>query len=319
MIRVFIILAMLTLNAGTVQAAMITPTKPLAGAATMQSINALIAQNANDPMPVRIDRMSAAFLGAPYKADFFGEGSTGKYDKDPVFRFDGFDCTTYIETVCALAMARNFKDFKRLIIRMRYKNGKVAFVSRNHFISMDWVPENVRQGFVKDITANVAGKYGVNKAAAIIDKNTWYRKLPTSRLSPAPTTSTAQASLLNALHVEGKNFKPGRASLPYIGLDVLFMNSKPNSTIFDAIPSGSIINIVRPNWNLAKSIGTNINVSHQGFAIRTPNGTLLFRHAKAGKTRQVTEEPLETYLRPFINSKTIKGVNILMPQNVIIQ
>lgn len=314
MIRVFMMLIVLVFSSGSLYAAMITPAQPLAGAATMNNITALIAQNAADPIPVRIARISRAFLGAPYKADYFGEGTTGKYDKDPIFRFDGFDCTTYIETVCALAMARNFDDFKRLIEQMRYKNGKVSFLSRNHFISMDWIPENTRQGFVKDITVHVAGRYGTNMATAIIDKRGWYQKLSSSRLSPAPTSSSTSASLLNALHTEGNAFKPQRASLPYIGLDVLFVDKKPNVTIFDAIPSGSIINIVRPDWNLQNSIGTHLNVSHQGFAIRASDGTLLFRHAKAGKTLRVTEEPLDRYLYRFLTSKSIKGINILMPQ-----
>ncbi len=311
--RFFCMLILLVFNASVLQAATTTQAHPLAGAATQDNIRALIAQNTADPLPVRIARISNAFLGAPYKADIFGEGDAGKYDKDPVFRFDGFDCTTYIETVCALAMARNVDDFKKIITRMRYKKGKISFVTRNHFPSMDWIPENTRQGLIKDITSQVAGRYGIHTAIAIIDKQSWYKHLSLSRLSPIPATPAAQAAQLKALQNEGKSFKPERASLPYIGLDVLFIDGKPNATLFDAIPSGAIINIVRPNWNLSHSIGTHINVSHQGFAIREENGTLLFRHAKAGKTLQVSQEPLTDYLHQFIGSKTIKGINILMP------
>src|SRR5690606_32543867 len=54
-------------------------------------------------LPERVDKLSSIFLGSDYVGDPLGEGESGVYDRDPLYRFDAFDCTTYVETVLALS------------------------------------------------------------------------------------------------------------------------------------------------------------------------------------------------------------------------
>jgi hypothetical protein len=83
-----------------------------------------------------------------------------------------------------------------------------------------------------------------------------------------------------------------------------------NTAIFDRIPNGAVVSIVRPNWNVLKVIGTRMNVSHQGLLFRV-NGVLHLRHAKREVGRKVTQEPFVEYLRRAIAFKTIGGIHLL--------
>lgn len=65
------------------------------------------------------------------------------------------DCTTYVETVMALALcmkqkAHTFQAFCRNLQRLRYEDGKVAYTRRLHYFTY-WIEENVRKGLVTDV------------------------------------------------------------------------------------------------------------------------------------------------------------------------
>ena len=242
------------------------------------------------PLSGRIEAISSRFLGHPYVLGPLGEGP-GAYDKDPLYRFDVFDCTTFVETVMALSLAKDFKDFERLMNLIRYKDGVVSFVARNHFTDADWIPNNASAGFLRDITQTVAGKNGAKVATAVIDKAAWYRKMKFDDV--------------------GQNIKPETVSIPYVALDSIFPESGGvDQDLLDRIPSGAVVNVVRPNWDLAKAIGTRMNVSHQIFMIRK-NGRLLVRQATSAGQKKVVDMDVIEFLRPLLQSPTIKGINVL--------
>ncbi|MDD5304659.1 MAG: DUF1460 domain-containing protein, partial [Elusimicrobia bacterium] len=166
--------------------------------------------------------MSSRFLDRPYMVSPLGEGSSGVYDKDPLYRFDGFDCTTFVETVMALSLAKDSGDFERLINLIRYERGAVSFTARNHFTDADWIPNNIRAGFLRDITSIVAGKEGNQIASAVIDKAGWYRKMGVSSLSVPGASQQDLAALLANLNSEGQNIPPKTVSIPYVSLDSIF-------------------------------------------------------------------------------------------------
>src|SRR5262245_45756565 len=94
----------------------------------------------------RLEHFSEQFMGAPFEAGPLGEGPQGRYDQGPECRFDAFDCTTLVETVAALALTREASEFSRWLRQIRYQNGRVDFLSRNHFPCGDWVPHNASLG-----------------------------------------------------------------------------------------------------------------------------------------------------------------------------
>lgn len=263
-------------------------------------------------MPSRLNFISAEFLGKPYLLGALGEGISSNYDQFPLYRTDAFDCETYVDTVLALALANNPANFKQCINRVRYRDGLVSFINRNHFTCLDWNQNNQRQGFVKDITTTITDKNHhsiVQYARAIIDKPGWYSHMTIKTIRRNNIDPSLQLELLNSLKLEGSKLPRATSVIPYIPLTALFdKKGKANQYVFKQIPNAAIIEIIRPNWDLTKESGTHMNVSHLGFAI-WKDGTLFFREASS-VYGQVVDVPLSDYLRDALKSPTIKGINV---------
>ncbi|CEK11787.1 N-acetylmuramoyl-L-alanine amidase-like domain-containing protein [Legionella hackeliae] len=270
-------------------------------------------------MAARLEAISAQFLGKEYLLGALGEGKKARFDQAPRYRTDAFDCDTYVTTVLAIALASDTNNFKQCMCRIRYENGHVTYTNRNHFTSLDWNKNNQLQGFVKDITTNF--KDANNKpvaliATALIDKPSWYQHLSIKNIRLYPQNDEKEQLLrLTDLKNRGNILPKTNSQLPYIPLTALFdAKGAANQFLFSQIPNASIIEIVRPNWNLKEAIGTNLNVSHLGFAF-WKNGVLYFREASS-VYGQVVDVPMIDYLKEALNSPTIKGINvqIVVPQ-----
>lgn len=98
----------------------------------------------------RVEFLSGLFLKTPYR-EFTLMGSKDMEEK-LVVDLSGVDCFTFIDYVEAMRLAKSFKDFLKKLQRIRYRNGNVSFIDRNHFFT-DWIENN--SDFVKDITVTV--------------------------------------------------------------------------------------------------------------------------------------------------------------------
>lgn len=268
--------------------------------------------NLKSDLSARIETISAQFLGKPYLLGALGEGAQGYYDKTPLYRSDAFDCETYVDTVLALAMADDPTEFKQCIRQIRYQNGWVSFTHRNHFTCLDWNHNNEKQGFIKDITTSLTDNHGLplaKTAKALIDKPSWYQHFSSSIIRVDNASTIEKNKRLALLKRKGSHLPRTLSTTPYIPLAALFDRSgEAKMSVFNQIPNGAIIKIVRPNWDLQQQIGTRLNVSHLGFAIRK-NDQLFFRSASSAK-HCVTDESFIDYLRKAQKSPTIKGINI---------
>lgn len=278
----------------------------------IQSLYSTISASHSQNVIERIKVDSAYFLGKPYLNGALGEGPTGKFDQSPLYRTDAFDCLTYVSTVLALVKADDLTDFEMNIKKINYRNGIVGFSNRNHFTQIDWNQTNVKNGYLRDITETILDVQG-NKLALIsktlIDKPTWYARLSDRIKLLKPVSDKQAEALLQALHAQGKTMHVEESCVPYIPLTALFDdNSNAKLGIFKQIPDGSIVEIVRPNWDLRKIIGTHLDISHLGFAIYTPQG-LMFRNASSLQG-QVADISLIDYLKKYLDSPTVKGINI---------
>src|SRR5215471_10784746 len=97
----------------------------------------------------RIEILSRHFLGHPYKPNPL----IGSADTAEVFTasLDGFDCVTYIETILALARASNVDDFIKWLRKIRYEDGRVQWLRRNHYMTL-WIRNNLRKGIIKPVS-----------------------------------------------------------------------------------------------------------------------------------------------------------------------
>lgn len=172
------------------------------------------------------------FLGARYINSPLGEGCAP--DSDPLIRFDAFDCTTFVETVMANG------DIETLN-QIRYKDGQIGFLNRNHFIESDWLVNNL------DRVQNVSADYAQTKVRrVIIDKRSWFKKV----------------------HNIDTDFKPVAVELEYI----------PYEFAKDLIIEKTMIVLfVADNADFRDKIGTDLAVVHMGLIM--PNGVL--RHASS--------------------------------------
>lgn len=258
----------------------------------------------------KLDVISRRFIGYPYVLGPLGEGYQGKYDQDPLYRTDQYDCLTYVDTVIGLTLANNLEDYKTINTKLRYKNNQPKFTERNHFTSLDWNKNNADKGFVSDITYQIKDRQNkpvATSAKTTIDKHSWYRHMGQSVIKLNDASHSSER--LQALRNESKHMKKQLVETPYIPLTTLFNeDGEPNEYLFSQIPHGSVIEIVRPNWALKDKIGTNLNISHLGLGMRE-NGQLMFRHASS-TDKKVVNIPLQTYLKKYLTSPTIKGINI---------
>ena len=268
---------------------------------------------ANYNIKGKVKFISGYFLGKPYLLGALGEGPVAIFDKSPLYRTDAFDCLTYVATVLALAESNNLAEFQKNIKRINYSQGQVKFLYRNHFTSTDWNPQNQANGYLRDITKKITDRNHhsiVKIARAYINKPNWFRNLPVSCIKQfVPLSAIKMQQLLFQLHSLGGLTKLVKSEIYYLPLNKLFNSqNKANMYLFNQIPSGSIIEIIRPNWNLRGKIGTNLQVSHLGFAVRTKQG-LMFREASSLENK-VIDISLIDYLKDYLKSSTVKGINV---------
>lgn len=265
------------------------------------------SQSAN--VAERVSADSGFFLGKPYVLGALGEGPTAKFDQSPLYRTDAFDCMTYVSTVLAMAESKNFQQFRQHMLDVQYSNHSPSYLTRNHFVSVDWNVNNEKQGFLTDVTKKLfPNDYKI--ADALINKPNWFAKLKADNIKQfKPLSEQETKQRLDEMHALGEKTKAVVSLLSYVPLTALYgKNGKPIMRQFDKIPSGAVIEIVRPNWVLAALIGTNLNVSHLGLGVRI-NHVLMFREASSIHNK-VVDIPLSTYLAGYLNSATVKGINI---------
>jgi hypothetical protein len=227
---------------------------------------------------------SARLLGAPYAESPLGEGEGSKVDDDPLWRFDAFDCVTFVETALALSTTDSQEDFEKAMNAIRYRDGEVSFIARNHFMNPDWIANNAR--LVRDATADVAKAAGIDARIrrTLLDRKSWFKKT----------------------HRIDADLEPQEVRLAYISVADI---SEAREKFARAIGAAMIANIVVEDAKAAEKYGTDNDIAHTGFLI--PAGkTLTFRHAssRAGK---VVDVDFFDYLKSLGKNKKYIGVNLL--------
>lgn len=90
----------------------------------------------------RLDYFTKALKGKPYRLGPMGEGYLGKIERKPLVYLDSVDCVTFVEHALALARATHEDSLFWELQRIRYKNGKISYAYRKHFMIADWVADS---------------------------------------------------------------------------------------------------------------------------------------------------------------------------------
>jgi hypothetical protein len=96
-----------------------------------------------EPDPInRVVHLARKNIGQPYDIYLLGEAPYEMYDPDPMYCLNKSDCVTFVEHMYAMGLSDNWTSFFNLLQRLRYKDGKVGMLTRNHESVADWEPNN---------------------------------------------------------------------------------------------------------------------------------------------------------------------------------
>jgi hypothetical protein len=176
---------------------------------------------------------------------------------------------TFVETAIALASASTLSDARLALDDVRYA-GTPAYAERNHEVLSQWIPSNVRKGWLAEATHAIAGG------------------------SARPAAKEYTPASWRAVRAAGRAI-PGvpRARLPLGRFDVAIVAPADVPPLARRLPEGAIVLVVRSD---APDRAT--RVTHAGLVVRTPGGAALVRHATSSRgVGKVIEEPLDRFLR----------------------
>ncbi len=260
-------------------------------------------------------------------------------DEKDLYRGDAFDCVTFIETSIASAQSPDFETFEKYMNAIRYKNGQVDFVHRNHFTDVDWAPNNIQAGVLSEETSALSQELGLPllKAKARVDKQAWFKGFHDLDVNLAVQNIELPYLSFRSLFIDGAGLLAAQSAYQAIedkhiatikgttdealqmqaradwltDLKALDLKSVIKPAVQDSrILEGSVLNLVAPDYKLSqKGFETDYTVAHQVLVIRR-EGRLYVR--EASKTfRKVVEIPFENYFLSKLNNPLQKGINVL--------
>jgi len=234
----------------------------------------------NLPLSDRMDKVSQPMLGKPYVADPLGEGRG--FDKDPVVRYDLFDCLTFVEEVLALSLSGDPIHAGAVRTKLRYSGNNIYYKYRKHFMELQWIPDNVRAGWLKDTTAEYGPTTTMTKLISYASWGAWNRR--------------------KLFALKDRELPVGQMSLRVLPLDTALeaaANIRPGSLILTVRADRPTV----PIW-----------ITHLGFTVPREEPTI--RHASRMKSAMDTRDHslvwyLE-HLKTYVNWPTA-GIAILEP------
>jgi hypothetical protein len=171
----------------------------------------------------------------------------------------------YSEHTYAMALGHNWSHFMLLLQRIRYRDGRLGVITRNHYTEADWNVSN--RWLIKDITGKIAGKRAV-KFKQKIDRTRFFKKR--YQLTVDIPVEEHKDIYLPMEHVELA--KPHLQDGDFVNIvrGIVRSGSKPNATF-----GGSA-------W-----------VGHVGLIAMGEDGQPHLIHSSKPRVR---EEPLDTYI-----------------------
>jgi hypothetical protein len=226
------------------------------------------------------------FIGSPYEEHTLDTGAGEQLTAN----LHSFDCVTFVENILALAVCVkndrfSFEEYRKTLETIRYRGGKRnGYASRLHYFS-EWISDNIRKGFVRDLTKDL---HGIPR-----------RKTLNFLSTHAEMNRNLQADSVRNQIIATENDLSAR---PMYVIPVSDFH-----TIESEISAGDIIAIATTEEGL--------DVGHTGFAIHGSDGVLHLLHAsESGKKVEVTAETLQQYLQKHRKDAGIMVLKILATQ-----
>lgn len=277
---------------------------------------AKLSPRKGEDFPLILDAVARALLWKPYELGPLGEGPGTKHPQ-PLYRTDAFDCTTFIETVMANAYCFGAKNcLEKKMRAIRYKGGKIGFRERNHIPELDWLPNNVRAGYLEDLSGKLfPGEW--KTANVTINREEWLASQGEEK-KPAMQAPAKFPYLPAAVFFrkrEGKPPEPVKKPEEEEELDpvkkkfraelaALRENYEPIEEKLREIPSGTILNLV----SAEKKDPLLPAITHQGLVVQREDGAHFLHAAKANG--HVSDARLGDYLLRYMKSANYRGISL---------
>jgi hypothetical protein len=193
-----------------------------------------------------------------------------------------YDCVTFVENVVAFAclvksQEKSFKAFRRLIQKIRYRQGRLrGYSSRLHYFS-DWIHDNQRKHILTDITAEIGGRP--------------FRK--------AITFMTTHPDLYPALKNAAALRRMKLIERTISKRSLLFIPKKALRRLEDRIHDGDLIAVT--------TNAEGLDVQHVGLAIKVKNRIHLLHASSAVGKVVLSQKTLYGYL---MQSKVRSGIMV---------
>lgn len=188
----------------------------------------------------RVQILAKQAMGQNYDIYLLGEYPFEIKDKQPLFNLKQSDCVVFSEHMYAMALSHDWKEFFAMLQRIRYKNGEIGMLTRNHYTEADWVKNN--DWLITEITNEIGGG-DVKKVTSEIDRAKFFKK-----------------------HGIGQNIPKEKIEWTYI----------PGDSVYKVLPylkTGDFVNIVR------SYPGGEPWVGHVGLISVEEDGTVNFMHS----------------------------------------
>jgi hypothetical protein len=107
-----------------------------------------------DPLQ-RVMKLARKSIGQPYELFLLGEFPFELHDPQPLYCLGKSDCVVFVEHIYAMALSKDWPSFFQLLQRIRYHQGHIGLLTRNHYTEADWNPNNA--WLVQDLTDALPG------------------------------------------------------------------------------------------------------------------------------------------------------------------
>lgn len=199
-------------------------------------------------LPDRVVRIGRKNLGQPYDMYLLGEFPFETYDPQPLYSLEKSDCVVFSEHSYAMALSDDWPSFFAMLQRIRYKNGQIGVVTRNHYTEADWDQNN--SWLVRDISGELAG-----------DDTRYYNQT-----------------------VNRSRFLKGRYDLetdiPVEKIEVSYVPHEKVPEISDQLRNGDFVNVI-----VGREDG-GLWATHTGLIAIADDGTVNFLHSTSPRVRE---------------------------------
>jgi hypothetical protein len=223
-----------------------------------------------------------SFVGTPYGIRTLDQCDTERL----VINLRTLDCWTSVECCLAIALISSdlkpdYERYQNQVQNLRYHNGIIeGYGSRIHYFC-DWILQNETKGYFRDITSELGGIPYVKNITYITDAPAYYTKAN----NPVAQQKIHTAQLKVTAHKWHYFPKQNVASI----------ESK--------IQEGDII--------VFTSAIPNLDVQHQGFAIKQQGRIHLLHASSSGKKVMISPKPLPNYLADIAQLSGIIVIRIM--------